>query len=172
MVETFLTSSFAVNFIYPFLLVFTIVFAILEKTKILGDGKKQIDAIVSLVIGLIVISFAYATGIIVNLMPFLAVVLIIIFVFMIIFGFVSADEHGFVMNKGLKITFGVLGGLALLIAVIIFSGQWGTVYGALFNQEWSGNLWANILLLAVVIGAITIVLSTGKNNSGSSGTRS
>ncbi len=167
MVETLLSSPFAVNFIYPFLLVFTIVFAVLQKTKLLGEGKKQIDAIVALVIGLILISFAYATDIIIALVPFLAVTLVIIFIFMIIFGFVSASEKGFELNKGLKVTFGILIGIALLIAVIAATGQWQAVYSILFTKEWSSNIWANVLLLAIIGGAITIVLSTGKN-SGSS----
>jgi hypothetical protein len=59
--------------ILPFILVFTLVFAILQKTKLLGDGKKQIDAIVSLVIGLILISFSYAVGILTILIPFLVI---------------------------------------------------------------------------------------------------
>ncbi|MBU1198201.1 MAG: hypothetical protein KJ685_00010 [Nanoarchaeota archaeon] len=39
----------------PFVLVFTIVFATLQKTKILGDGKKQYNVIVSLVMALAVV---------------------------------------------------------------------------------------------------------------------
>jgi len=39
----------------PFLLIFTIVFAILEKTKIFGENKKNINIIISLVLGLSVV---------------------------------------------------------------------------------------------------------------------
>jgi hypothetical protein len=39
----------------PFILVFTIVFATLQKTKILGDGKKNYNVMVSLVMGLAVV---------------------------------------------------------------------------------------------------------------------
>ncbi len=172
MAGTFLSSAFAVNFIYPFLLVFTIVFAILQKTKLLGEDKRQIDAIVALVIGLILISFAYATDIVVALVPFLAVTLVIIFIFMLIFGFVSASDKGFELHKGLKITFGILIGIALIIAVIVATGQWAVVYNILFTEEWSNNVWSNVFLLAVIVGAIALVVSTGKNNSGSSGTSS
>lgn len=37
---TILQSDFVTQLILPFLLVFTLVFAILEKTKLLGDEKK------------------------------------------------------------------------------------------------------------------------------------
>jgi len=164
---TFLSSPFAVQLVYPFLLIFTIVFAILEKSKILGEGKKQIDAIVSLVIALITISFSHATGIIVNLMPFLAVTIVVVFVFLLIWGFVAADrEKGLVLNKNLKVALGIIAGIVLIIAIIVASGNWGFVM-ALFRSGES-NIWSNILLLAIIGGAIAIVLSGGKN-SGSSG---
>ena len=49
------SNPFFTEMLLPFLLVFVVVFAILQKSKILGDGKAQIDAIVGLVIGLILI---------------------------------------------------------------------------------------------------------------------
>src|SRR3989338_1942273 len=39
----------------PFLLVFTIVFAVLEKTKIMGEGKKNLNVVIALVLSLSVI---------------------------------------------------------------------------------------------------------------------
>jgi len=36
----------------PFILVFTVVYATLQKTKILGDGRKQFNVIIALVMGL------------------------------------------------------------------------------------------------------------------------
>lgn len=39
----------------PFLLVFTIVFSVLQKTKIMGDDKKNINVIFSMVLGLLVV---------------------------------------------------------------------------------------------------------------------
>jgi len=36
---TILTSPFFVNYILPFILVFTVIFALLQKSKILGGGK-------------------------------------------------------------------------------------------------------------------------------------
>ena len=47
-IETILTSEFAVGIIYPFLLVFVLIFAVLQKSKILGEDKKQIDSLIAL----------------------------------------------------------------------------------------------------------------------------
>jgi len=45
----------------PFILVFTIVFAALQKTKILGEGKKQFNVIIAFVMGASII-FPHITG--------------------------------------------------------------------------------------------------------------
>jgi hypothetical protein len=45
--ETIFQNFIIKDFILPFVFMFVLVFAILEKTKILGDGKKQLDAIVA-----------------------------------------------------------------------------------------------------------------------------
>src|SRR3989344_5302985 len=105
--ENILLNPFVTNVILPFVLVFVVIFAILQKSKILGEGKRQIDALVALVIGLIVISFGFATGIIVSLVPFLAVAVVIILIFMILYGMVY-KEGEFEMGKGLRRTFGIL----------------------------------------------------------------
>ena len=59
MVETIFTSVYSQT-IFIFLLVFVVVFAILQKTKVLGDGKKQIDALVALAVALLVLSAGFA----------------------------------------------------------------------------------------------------------------
>ena len=160
--ETILSSPLFLELVLPFLLVFTIVFAILQKTKILGDGKKQIDAIVALVVGLITISFGYATGIIISLVPFLAVVAVIILVFMMLYGMVYADGK-FEMHRGLKITFGIVVGLAVIAAVMVATGAWNFVYD-LFFFESDGSLVTNIVFLVVVIVAIVAVVWQGKGD--------
>ncbi len=82
-------SSYFRDYILPFVLVFTLIFAILEKTKLLGDDKKQVNAITGLVIGLILIGTPFARDIIVKLMPFLAIFAVILLVFMLLYGFIE-----------------------------------------------------------------------------------
>src|SRR3989344_8182827 len=98
--ETILTSFFAVRVVYPFLLIFTLIFAILQKSKILGEEKSQIDALIALSIALIVVAFSWSTDIVISLMPFLAVCLVILLVFMLLYGFVASDnEKGLELSK-------------------------------------------------------------------------
>ena len=56
MAETLLQHPVLTNFVYPFLIVFFIVFAVLEKTKLFGEEKKQLNALTAFVIGLIFVS--------------------------------------------------------------------------------------------------------------------
>jgi hypothetical protein len=156
---TILTSPFFTEIILPFLLVFTLIFAILERTKILGEGKKQINAIIAFVIGLIFVSFAQAVHIAVSMMGLMAFVAIIILVFMVLFGFVYTGEE-FKMPKGLKITFGILIGIVMIVGLTIISGYWPVIKD-LFSGGTGGNsILANVIFIAFLIAAVAVVLAT------------
>lgn len=170
MVETMFSSPIFVDVILPFLLVFTLVFAVLDKTKLLGEGKKQINAITSLVIGLILIGFPFARDIIVRLIPFLVVALVILFIFMLLYGFVSGKKEGDVLSPGLKITLGIIAGLAVVVAVLWVTGAWDYIYELTVEGEFSETIWINVFMLAIIGGAIAIVVSGKKGDSGSVGT--
>jgi hypothetical protein len=150
-------SPFFLNYLLPFILVFTLVFAILQKTKILGDEKKQIDSIIALIIGIILIAFPFARTIVVELMPFLAVSVVILLVFMLLYGFVYGKTDD--MHKGIKITLLIIGSLALITVVLIITGAWDYVYSTMFEREQGKQIWINILLIVVIVGAIIAVVS-------------
>jgi len=56
-----LDSLGVTDIVLPFLLVFVLLFAILQKTKILGEDKKNFNAVIALVIGLLFV-IPHATG--------------------------------------------------------------------------------------------------------------
>lgn len=170
MTETIFSSPIFIDLVLPFLLVFTLVFAVLDKTKLLGEGKRQINAIVSLVTGLILIAFPFARNIIVKLIPFLAVSLVILFVFMLIYGFISGKKEGDVLNTGVKIALGIIFGLAVMVAVLWVTGFWDDIYYLVVESEYAGKILLNILMLAVIGGAIAIVVSSGGKGGGKSET--
>ena len=153
------------RFILPFLLVFALVFGILEKTKVLGDGKKSLNAIIAFVVGLIVITALSPTVIISNLVLFLSVALVIVFIVLMIWSFMSGEEGiTKIMEKGpVKwILFGVL-----IVAVVI-----GTIWAfgislpdtgsnlitALFGQAWSGTFWTNVIFAILIAAALALVI--------------
>lgn len=160
-----------VETILPFLLVFTIVFAILQKSKILGDGKKQIDAIVALVVGLLVISFGQATGLIIQLIPFLAVSLVVLLVFMILVGsFRRGGED--LLPPGFKTFLMIAVLIAVVIAVVWITNFWQFIVDFFFVYE-SSSLFANITFVVIIVAAVAAVIwSAGKGDSSSSSTSS
>ena len=159
-VETILTAPIFIDIVFPFVLVFVLIFAILQKTNILGEDKPQINAIISLAIGILFIAFPYPRGVVQLLMPFLAVAAVVILVFMILFGFVASGDKGFVMNKGLKITFGILIGIALIIAILAATGYWKTFIDV-FTGDSSNTIVTSIIFIAIIGGAMAVVLSSG-----------
>ena len=156
MAEPIFISGYFLDYILPFVLVFTLIFAILTKTKLLGEDKKQINAIIGLVVGLILIAFPFARNIVVQLMPFLAVSAVILLVFMLLYGFIWGKSED-VLNKGMKIVLSIIFGLGLITAILFITGWWDPVYDFIFNRE-KGQVWINALLIAVLAGAVIAVL--------------
>jgi len=165
MVEPIFISPYFLDYILPFVLVFTLIFAILEKTKLLGEGKRQVDAIVGLVVGLILIAFPFPRTIVVELMPFLAVAAIILLVFMLLYGFIAGKKEGDVLNPYLKVALGIILVFALITVLLIIADWWDPVYEFLFERETASQVWINVLLLVVLAGAVLAVLKGGKESS-------
>jgi hypothetical protein len=152
-------NPFFTEMLLPFLLVFVVVFAILQKSKILGEGKAQIDAIVGLIIGLLLIGLPQPRNIIVGIMPWMAVGIAVILVFLILYGFVAGD-----LSKApdwMKITFGILAGLFTLAVVLYISGLGDIVLGWLSGGGSSG-IWGSVLMIVLVIGAFLVAVLGGK----------
>ncbi len=158
---TFLTNTLFRDIILPFLLAFTLIFALLEKSKLLGDGKQQINAIIAFVIAAILIYYTNAVGIISQMMVFMAIALAILFVFMLLFGFVWGTTGGdpFKDAVWLKWLLGIGALIATIIAVLYVTGKWDSVVSYLTNS----NTGSNIFFILIIVGAIAaVILSSGK----------
>jgi len=162
--DNLLISPFMVNIILPFILIFTLLFAILQKSKILGDGKRQIDAIVALAIGLIVVSFGNAVGIINSLMPLLAVSVVVILFFLILFAMLFHGEEEFKLHKGVKWVIGIVIAIVLITAVLISTGAWDYIYYDLFLGGASGAILTNLIFVVIIAVAIGVVVWGGKKS--------
>lgn len=165
MVETWFTSELFVQTILPFLLVFTIVFAILQKTKILGDDKRQIDAIVGLVIGLIFVAFGNATDVVVRMIPILGIALVVILVFMLLLGSLYGPGD-FKIENWLKIVIGILISIVVVVTVLVLTGGLEPLVGFVVNAN--TGLFINLFLVLIVVGAVVAVIkgagSSGKDS--------
>ncbi len=158
--ETIFQHEILTKFAYPFLLIFFIVFAVLEKTKLLGEDKKQLNALIAFVIGFIFLGAVQPGEIVGNLILFLTVALVVMFVALLLWGFVSGGElkTDFLKNKAVKWIVGIGVIVAVVIALFWATGIDSDVIELLFEQTWSNTLWTNIAFVVVVAIALALVL--------------
>jgi hypothetical protein len=166
---TILQAPLLTDFLYPLLLVFFVTFAILEKTNIFGEGKKQLNAAVSLVISLIFVGAVFPKIIVANLVQFMSVGLVVIFVGLLLWGFVSGEGK---FPQKMTGAMGWIIGIAVFFAVLWATGVGSPIVVALqklvrflFDSNWSGSFWTNFIFVLVVAVAIAAVLWVpGKKN--------
>lgn len=162
--EVFLQNWVVTKFILPFLLLFFIVFGILEKTKVFGESNKQLNAFISLIIGLIFVGAVFPKLVVENMILFLTVAVVVLFVALILWGFISGEEglkFGN-MHTALKWTIGIAVVIATLIALLFATGvEYETtklIIDALFGQSWSQTFWTNMAFVAVIVIAVVLIL--------------
>jgi len=154
----FLTSSPIIqDLVLPFLLVFLLVFAILQKSKIFGEGKKQIDALISFVIAGLFLAFSKYVSWLKDFSIVLVVSIFIIFIFLLIWGFVWGDSSGDSLKdaKGLKWVIGIIFLIIIVVAALNITGYIDVI-------KTSSSLISNIIFIVLIIGAIAVVLNSGK----------
>ena len=133
MLENFMVLLYewgVMDVLLPFILVFTIVFATLQKTKILGEGKKQFNVILSLVMALGVV-IPHVTGsymewgfdpvqVINNALPQVSIIVVAIIMLLLIIG---------VFGNQIDIAGGSLAGWVVILAIIAVTLIFGTQVG-------------------------------------------
>jgi len=101
--------------IWAFILVFIVVYAILQKTKILG-ANKIIDSIIGIIFGIILITFSSVRDYLINITPWFAVLLSVLFFFLLIVMFAAKEPEK--MFKPITIVFVILLAIIAIIAAL------------------------------------------------------
>lgn len=158
----FLQNDIFTKFLFPFLLVFFIVFAILERTKLFGEGKKQLNALTAFVIGLIFVTAVYPVLVVNNLILFLTVALVALFVVLLIWGFIFGDEKGFALNKTLKWILAILAGVAFLAAIFWATGWYQNVADFFSNNSTNQTIITDVTFVLVIAIALALVIRKEK----------
>jgi len=149
------------DIVLPFLLVFTIVFAILEKTRIFGVDKikdqeitkKNINAMVALIIAFLVIASTQLVAVINEVMANVVLLLILSISFLILVGSFHGDKPFSLENTGWAPFFMVLMFVGI---VIIFLNALGWLQKILelfrnFDQDWAATLIFLVITIAFII---------------------
>ncbi|MBS3149274.1 hypothetical protein J4455_01085 [Candidatus Woesearchaeota archaeon] len=145
------------DIVLPFLLVFTLIFAILEKTKLLGlegqNAKTNINAILSLVISFIFIANTDVSQVINSYISNVGLLIVIALLGLVLFGLLGVNvEQGF---RGIPLLIAVI----LAIIGLIWSLKDQTYLGINFgNLGSSGYLDGPLIVTIVVIIIVLFVL--------------
>ncbi len=143
------------SYVIPFLLIFAVVFAILKKTKILGEDK-GILSIISASLGLLSLQFDFVSNFYAIIFPRFGIGLSMFLVLLIFIGFFSKDASE--KENKLLLTFAVIIGVGAVIWSFSAWDEWSNYAG--FGGWFGENFWA-VLILGLVIGAIVLVMKSG-----------
>jgi H+/Cl- antiporter ClcA len=166
-IGNFFQNEILTNFIYPFFMMFFIVFAILEKTKLLGEGRRQLNALIALIISLIFVSVTAPKLIVSNLILFLTIAIVVVFVALLLWGFVSGSDlkADFLKSKAVKGILGAVVIIAVIFAVIWAAGLGDPILDFLKKFNWSGEFFTNLMFVIVIAVALAVAIKVGGGKS-------
>lgn len=137
------------SYLLPFLLIFALIFGILNQIKLFKDNK-AINGIIALVIGLMALQFPMVSIFFSEIFPRLGIGLAIMLVILILVG-MFVDPH----KKWLMVSFLVIGFIIALVVLINTAGFIGLSSGFWWVQNWPAVLGVVVFLalIGVIIGA-------------------
>ena len=134
------------TYVFPFLLIFALVFGILTRIKLFQENK-AINAIIALVVGLMSIQFGFVSQFFAELFPRVGIGLVIILAILILVG-LFADPESNLINY-------VLLGVGVLIVIVVLiqaAGATGWSSGTWWTDNWQTI--AGILVILVILGIV------------------
>jgi len=149
-------------YVLPFLLIFALVFGILEKANILGAKKadgtsdnRNVNAVIALAVGLLAIQFDQVPIFFSVIFPKLGIALSILLAALILVGlFVDLNRPG-----GPALIFFGLGAIAFIILVL---------YSFQDYSWWQGGWWQEnlsaLIAAGVVVAFVFLVVTSGHHN--------
>ncbi len=150
----------------PFLLIFVIVYAILTKTRILGEGKKNLNAGVAVVMGLLVV-IPHVTGrfprnadpvlIINDALPAVSIVLVAVVFLLVMIG-VFGQEY-VMLGVSMPGWIALFSGVVILIIFGGAAGWWRGDFGRTL-EDFFGTEAIAIVIMLLVFGIIIAWITT------------
>ncbi|HLC58190.1 MAG TPA: hypothetical protein VJH95_06460 [Candidatus Nanoarchaeia archaeon] len=140
------------EFLLPFLLVFAVVFGILQKSNIFGAGNKSINAVVALVLGLLITSQFEVVQSLTSFLPRMSMFIIVAMMVLIFIALFAGDLSG-----------GFGGIMLFVIAIIALLGTYWAL-GPVMGFEvpyWLEENWTTIAIIIIVIVVIVAVVKGG-----------
>jgi hypothetical protein len=156
--------------VLPFLLVFTIVFAIMEKTRVFGmektsDGeftRKNLNAMVAFVVSFLVVASSRLVAIINETMANMVLLLMMSVCFLILIGsFMKETKEGVFLEKGWATLFTLIMFIGLLLIFLNALG-WLEPAWLYLVDHYDSTVVASLLLVAGMIGFVYWIVKEPK----------
>lgn len=151
--------------VLPFLLVFTIVFAILEKTKVLGvekiEGKeytkKNINAMASFVMAFFVIASSRLVEIITEVSSHVVILLLLSVLFLLLVGSFFKEGTGVFLEGGWRIFFMVIMFIGIALIFLNALGWLDKAWDFIGGGKGGNAVGSIILILIIIIFMVFVV---------------
>ncbi|MBN2142405.1 hypothetical protein JW711_03675 [Candidatus Woesearchaeota archaeon] len=121
--------------IFVVIILFAIVFGILEAKKPFGDASKGLNAILALFVAALFLVSSEASGMIKVLVPWFVVVIIFIFFVMLMFRMFGVEDNTFVKVVGTSQVYIWI----IIFAILVMMGALGNVFGQSFLEAGGGG---------------------------------
>lgn len=152
------------DYLLPFILIFAIIFAILEKTKVLGSDSKgtpktNINALVSIVIGLLLIVNQNIVSIINSFLPKVSLLIIILLMGLLVIAMLAGKEF-----KGLQGSVFAVAFVISIIAIIISLTPDLSIPGLNLSSSDKEQILGIGVLVGIILLVYFLVTSGGKKD--------
>src|SRR3989338_1914772 len=153
----------------PFLLIFTIIFAVLEKSKVLGEEKRNLNTAIALIFSLIVV-IPHLTGnlpagydpvlIINSALPSVSLVVVGVIALMILIGVFGHER----VTLGMSMP-GLVAFFSVVTLIIIFgsaAGWWASGFDNWLESTFGSDALA-VVIMILVFGVIIAFITGGSS---------
>jgi len=167
----FLEQVGVYDVVLPFLLAFTLVFALLEKTKILGTqkdpynkddtkyAKRNLNSLVAFVIAFFVVASSKLVELINKTVSQIFILILLGVMFMLVVAMFSKDDE-FSFSKQHQTIFMWVAFVVILLIFLNATG-WLTIAYNFLKINWSGQVVSSLILL-VAVAVFIMIMTSGK----------
>ncbi len=158
--------------VIPFLLFFAIIFAFLEKTKVLGKDKSNVNLIVALSVSLLAVAANKVVSLVSDILPNMILVLVLLVMFVMITGVFFKEDSGdfYEAHKGwFKFFMFVLFILTLAFILNAIPSDDGTWLDKIVDGVAGGSggeVFGGVIFLIIIVGAIYLISRDKKGSDG------
>lgn len=157
--------------VLPFLLVFTIVFAILEKTKVFGTEKikdeevtkKNLNSMVAFVIAFLVVASTRLVAVINEVMANIVLLLLLSVSFLLLIGSFYSKGQEVALERGFWRIFFMIIMFVGIVLIFLNALDWLEPIWDFLVHYYDSTIVGSIILLAVILGFMFFIVAEPKS---------